>query len=326
MEVPEPAQRAGEALAALTVVEEPRGAECQHAVPSIGLTIHDSIRRRHLPFAAELTAIPAHPEQAGVPHHVHVGALGREPGDGGLGQLQPSHQVQGDRIEGDQFARLTRLGLHADAWSRTAEVLGDERAVGKPDEAVVGPIPRQPPRGNNPQVRIEPVDVVPEDHVDGSGVVNPETARPDRTARQLGRACDDVQGSGVDGLDAADRPVAGRVAQEEEPLLVADDHGRRRSEPGRRAQPAPRLDTQPARHRLQARRTTVFGSPRQLRAPGVGSRCPTRPRSESRAGRRSDAAPRPAGSGCARVGTSCATYPFSTLRATVWRCTSSGPS
>ena len=132
----------------------------------------------------------------------------------------------------------------------------------------------------------------------------------------------------MEGLHDADRPVAGRVAQEEEPLAVTDDHGRRRRESRRGLQRLAGVDVQPAPHRLQACRAAVLVAPHQprpvpsARVVDVDSRVDRQRLQEI-------------GETPLRLGPTgrdvlrrhlVRTNPFNTFRATVWRCTSSGPS
>jgi len=87
--------------------------------------------------------------------------------------------------------------------------------------------------------------------------------------------------------------------------------------------PHPAITTSPVKpspthHTVRCRRTRP--PPPSTPVTGYASTV----RSSSRSAKRRCASARRVG--MCSVGTSCATYPFSTRRATVWRCTSSGPS
>ena len=216
--------------------------------------------------SAERGAVPPHPQQRGVPHHVDVVAVGREAGDGRLGHDQAGDDRQVDRVEHEQLGRLSRLdGL---TGALAGEVLGDEVAVGQHDEAVVGPRPRQRrPRRATSSVGLSRWAWLP------NTTCSEPSAWQARPPGHIGpggehrRRAHHLERHGVDLLHPGLHLGAEPVAQHVDLAGVAQhDHRRARRLPvrddelaARRASPSPRCGR---RRHLQPPGAAVLGRPR----------------------------------------------------------------
>ena len=123
-------ERAGVALAALAVVEEPRGIQREDRVPAVGLALDRPVARRERVVADEPRAVPMDPEQRRRPDRVDVVAVGREPRDRRLGQRAGVEDRERLRIQREELGGLRRGRVGWIDRKPAAEVLRHERAVG----------------------------------------------------------------------------------------------------------------------------------------------------------------------------------------------------
>ena len=204
-------ERAGVALGPGAVVEEPGRTEGEHGVPPVGLAGHRAVAGGEGVVGDEVGAVPARPQERVVADHVDGVAVGREPGDRGLGHLARRDDLEGDRVEHDQLGRRCgrrrRLVLSRE---EATEVLGDEVAVGQRDEAVVGRVPREGDRGQHGEIGGEAVGVAAEDGDEVATRLHGDAAgprRPHRAGRPTGPGTSRVSGS-ISSTQAVSPPKA----------------------------------------------------------------------------------------------------------------------
>ena len=255
-----------EADGAVAVVEEPGSTQGEHAVPAVGLAIHGPVGGTEPLVGHEVTVLPGHAQQAGVPDHVDIGSDRRQAGDGRFGQLAGIEDCQGVRVEGDQLARTALLGRQHRRGPGSGEVFGDECAVGKDDEPVVGDRPGKLAGGQDLEVGPESMGMVAEHHMQGAVAVSGQTSWPHGPTGQVDRSGQDLEGVRIDALDDGHGLVAHGVAQQEDFAgLSGDGHGdqgvgaRQHIDAGCGSHGG---QGRSSSRRLQASRATVFGWPR----------------------------------------------------------------